>query len=194
LSETLARSRGDTVDHAHLGHLIEAALGDGRQWGLKIQYSAEAQALETAGGIATALPLLGTAPFLVINGDIFSDWPIARALGVSAQMKAAKLRAWCVLIANPAHNPNGDFALDSGLLQNTGQRRFTYSGIALFEPTFFEQCAAGQKAALAPLLRAAADERRVGGEYFDGRWVDVGTPQRLTELDQLLRRESRITL
>jgi N-acetyl-alpha-D-muramate 1-phosphate uridylyltransferase len=182
------------INHAHLGHLIEAALGDGRQWGLKIQYSAEAQALETAGGIATALPLLGNAPFLVINGDIFSDWPMTRALAVSAQMKAANLRAWCVLIANPAHNPSGDFALDSGLLHNAGQRRFTYSGIALFEPTFFEHCAAGQKAALAPLLRTAADERRVGGEYFDGRWVDVGTPQRLTELDQLLRRESRITL
>jgi N-acetyl-alpha-D-muramate 1-phosphate uridylyltransferase len=182
------------INHAHLGAMIETALGDGRQWGLQIHYSAEPQALETAGGIATALPLIGSQPFLVINGDIFTDWPIGRVRTIDSQMRAADLLAWCVLIDNPAHNPNGDFALDAALLRNQGSSRLTYSGIAVFDPRLFEACVAGQKSALAPLLRSAADQQRIGGEYFSGRWVDVGTPQRLAELDQLLRRESRTTL
>ena len=182
------------INHAHLGHMIEAALGNGQQWGLEIKYSAETEALETAGGIVKALPWLGDAPFLVVNGDIFSSWPIERSLTLSAQMRAAGLLAWCVLIDNPEHNQKGDFALKTGFLQNTGNRRLTYSGIALFEPQLFKDCVSGQKAALAPLLRVAADQNRAGAEYFSGRWVDVGTPQRLTELDQLLHRESRTKL
>lgn len=182
------------INHAHLGQMIEAALGDGRQWRLDIRYSPEPEALETAGGIVKALPLLGDAPFLVVNGDVFTNWPIERSLSLGTQMRCSNLLAWCVLIDNPEHNQKGDFAVDTGFLRNTGKSRLTYSGIGLFEPALFKDCVSGQKAALAPLLRAAADQNRAGAEYFPGRWVDVGTPQRLTELDQLLNRESRTTL
>lgn len=175
------------INHAHLGYMIEAELADGRQWGLNIRYSAETEALETAGGIVKALPLLGAEPFLVINGDVFTDWPLTRAHTLRQQMQYAGLRAWCVLIDNPEHNPQGDFGLHSGLLQNTSARRFTYAGIGLFDPSLFAGCVAGEKAKLAPLLRAAADQRRAGAEHFGGQWVDVGTPQRLAELDQTLR-------
>ena len=104
------------INHAHLGHLIEATLGDGARWGLRIRYSPEDQALKTAGGIAHALALLGEAPFLVVNGDVFTDFDVGRARSIALQMDAARLDAWCVMVPNPAQHPRGDFTLRGGLL------------------------------------------------------------------------------
>lgn len=182
------------INHAHLGTIIEAALGDGVQFGLKIRYSAEHEALESAGGIAYALPLLGEQPFLLINGDIYCNWPLTRAYSIAEQMRVGGLRSWCVLVANPQHNPKGDFALDSGQLLNDTRSalngRHTYAGIGVFAPALFDSIARGAKAALAPLLRQAAERGQAGAEFYDGLWVDVGTPQRLAELDNYLKSES----
>ncbi len=187
--QRLARAglRDVVINHAHLGQVIEQGLGDGSAWGLSIRYSPEASALETAGGIAQALPLLGDEPFLVVNGDVYTEFDFGRASTIAQQMAAASLLAWCVLIDNPEHNPGGDFALASGALLNQGQPRLTYSGIGLFDPALFAPVARGSRAPLAPLLRAAADSGRAGAEYFNGRWVDVGTPARLAQLDAQLR-------
>jgi N-acetyl-alpha-D-muramate 1-phosphate uridylyltransferase len=182
------------INHAHLGHMIEQALGDGARFGLDIRYSPETEALETAGGIVKALPLLGGEPFLVVNGDIFCDWPMTRARTVGEQMAAARLSAWCVLIANPSHNTRGDFTIEDGMLGAGDTDRRTYSGIGVFAPRLFVDCVAGHKAPLAPLLRASLARGEAGAEYFDGRWVDVGTPERLAELDGLLTREPEARL
>jgi MurNAc alpha-1-phosphate uridylyltransferase len=178
------------INHAHLGHLIEAALGDGRRYGVHIQYSAEAEALETAGGIRQALPLLGEAPFLVVNGDIFTDIPFAplRARGKRLGSDLAHL----VLVANPEHNPAGDFALIGQRIPdrpNETAGRLTFSGVGLYHPDLFADLPAGRKAPLAPLLRTAMAAGRVGGECHHGLWLDVGTPARLAELDARLRVE-----
>ncbi len=178
------------INHAHLGHLVEAGLGDGSRWGLSIRYSAETEALETAGGIAKALPLLGDEPFLVVNGDVFCDYPFTRAAGIAAQMAAGRLDAWCVLVDNPAHHPGGDFGLQSGRLGNNDGRRLTFSGIGVYAPRLFATVEPGRRAALAPLLRAAADAGRAGGEWFTGTWIDVGTAERLADLDAQLRRRA----
>jgi MurNAc alpha-1-phosphate uridylyltransferase len=174
------------INHAHLGTMIEQALGDGARWGLRIRYSPEGEALETAGGIARALPLLGTGPFLVMAGDVFSHYDPARALTIAAQMRAARLTAWCVMVDNPAHHRDGDFALRHGLLRNDGSPRLTFSGIGVYTAELFDGIVAGTRAPLAPLLRAAAARQRAGAEHFGGRWTDVGTPQRLAELDAQL--------
>ena len=181
--------RDIVINHAWLGHLIEARLGDGRQWGVSIRYSAEGVALETAGGIAQALPLLGDAPFLVINGDVFCDWDPAHAAAIAARMRTDRLDAWCVLVPNPPHHPRGDFALQGDRLRNEGGDgpRLTFSGLGVYHPRLFDGLAPGSRAPLAPRLREAADHGRAGAERFDGRWVDVGTPQRLAQLDAQLR-------
>ncbi|MCC7060132.1 MAG: nucleotidyltransferase family protein [Burkholderiaceae bacterium] len=178
--------RDIVVNHAHLGAMIEDRLGDGAHWGVHIRYSREAHALETAGGIVQALPLLGAGPFLVVAGDVFTDFDLARAHTIAAQMGAAGLSAWCVLVDNPGHHPAGDFALHDGLLREDDGPRHTFSGIGVYRATLFEGLVAGQRAPLAPLLRAAAAAGRAGAEYFGGRWTDVGTAQRLAELDAQL--------
>ena len=185
--------RDVVVNHAWLGERIEQALGDGRDWGVSIRYSPEGEALETAGGIAQALPLLGEAPFLVINGDIWCDWDVGRARTIAERMLALGLNAWCVLVDNPAHHPTGDFALHSGRLADDpsgagagAADRLTFAGVGLYRPGLFEHVAPGARAPLAPLLRAAARARRAGAERHTGRWIDVGTPQRLAELDAQL--------
>ncbi len=184
------------INHAHLGTQIEAALGDGAAWGLKIRYSPEpAGALETAGGIANALPLLGNAPFLVINGDIFCDWDVARVKGLFANNLAENDLAHLVLVDNPAHHPQGDFVLTGSRILPDGtdhrtDNRFTFSGIGVYRPALFSTIPRGQPAKLAPLLRAAAAAHRVSGERHPGRWTDVGTPQRLAELDAQLNEHS----
>ena len=188
----LARTgfRQIVINHAHLGSMLEKALGDGSRWGLNIAWSPEAAALETAGGIAQALPLLGSDPFLVVNGDIWCDFDFGRARTISAQMLAGDLDAWCVLVDNPPQHPRGDFGIDSGRLLAEASQRFTFSGIGVYRPTLFGQLVRGQPAPLAPLLREAITRGAAGAERHAGRWVDVGTPQRLTELDaQLLREE-----
>jgi MurNAc alpha-1-phosphate uridylyltransferase len=167
------------INHAHLGAMIEAVLGDGSQWGLRIRYSPEPPgALETAGGIANALPLLGDEPFLVVNGDIWCDWDFARARRLTAT------GAHLVMVANPAHHAGGDFSLDGGRITFArGEETLTYAGIAVFSPSFFADVPRGSVMKLYPLLAAAITAGTLTGERFDGRWVDVGTPQRLAELD-----------
>lgn len=172
------------INHAHLGQQIEDALGDGSQFGVSIRFSPEAEALETAGGIANALPLLGDAPFLVVNGDIYTDYDFSRLPGLQRNMG---LDAWLVLADNPLHHPGGDFALNGDRVEEQGEHRLTFTGIGLYRPSLFRNIVRGDKAKLAPLLRAAMDRGAVGGEYYAGRWMDIGTPQRLNELDQLLR-------
>ena len=178
--------RDVVINHAWLGEQIERTLGDGSDWGLSIRYSPEAQALETAGGIAQALPLLGDEPFLVINGDIWCDWNPARARTIAARLEALDWLAWCVLVDNPDHHPRGDFLLDGGRLADGEAPRLTFSGIGVYRPALFRGVARGTRAPLAPLLREAAARRRAGAERHDGRWTDVGTPQRLAALDAQL--------
>lgn len=170
------------INHAHLGGQIEAALGNGAQFGVSIQYSPEPEALETAGGIAQALPLLGDEPFLVVNGDVYTDYDFTR---VNGQLGEDQL-AWLVLVDNPEHNGRGDFALEGRCVDEQGQEMHTFSGIGIYRPALFSGVTRGSKAKLAPLLREAMRSGKVGGEYFGGRWVDVGTPQRLEELDRTL--------
>jgi MurNAc alpha-1-phosphate uridylyltransferase len=171
------------VNHAHLGHRIEAALGDGVRFGVRIRYSPESTALETAGGIAHALPLLGTEPFAAINADLHTDFPFASLRDALRGDDIAHL----VLVDNPPHHPAGDFEFADGRVRNTGNRMLTFSGIGVYRSELFAGIAPGEKAQLAPLLRRAADAGRVSGEHFRGRWVDVGTPERLAALDAELR-------
>lgn len=175
-----AGMREVVINHAHLGDQIEALLGDGAAWGLRIEYSAEPQgALETAGGIANALPLLGDDPFLVVNGDIFCDWEFVGARSVLAVDELAHL----VLVPNPAHHACGDFALADSKVSLGGTPRFTFAGIGVYRPRLFASVARGSRAQLAPLLRDAMAQGRVSGELHAGRWTDVGTPERLARLD-----------
>jgi MurNAc alpha-1-phosphate uridylyltransferase len=183
--EALARA-GITdlvVNHAHLGHMIEAAMGNGSGFGVRILWSPEREALETAGGIANALHLLGEAPFLVVNGDIFCDYDFAR---LASQPLAPDLLAHLVLVPNPPHHRQGDFCLRDGLVCETGATLLTFSGIGVYRPQMFSGIRRGEKAPLAPLLRLAMGGGSVGGEMHGGRWLDVGTPQRLAELDRAL--------
>ncbi len=168
------------INHAHLGARIEAALGDGQRYCLRIRYSPEAEALETAGGIIQALPMLGPEPFLVINGDVWSDIPLAPLLREPPGL------AHLVLVSNPPHHPGGDFALGpDGRLAQQGEKRHTFSGIGIYRTALFERVAPGRRP-LAPLLRAAMDRGEVTGELYSGRWLDVGTPERLRALDEAL--------
>lgn len=173
------------INHAHLGAQIEAALGDGSRFGAHIQYSAEASALETAGGIAFALPLLGEQPFIVINGDIYCDYDVARLPDIATQMQSQQDTMHLVLVDNPDHHPMGDFGLSCGRISNTPQ--FTFSGIGIYHPRLFSDIPYGSKAPLAPLLRAQIALGKVSGEQHRGTWIDVGTPARLHQLDQQLR-------
>ncbi|MFA5664212.1 N-acetylmuramate alpha-1-phosphate uridylyltransferase MurU [Castellaniella sp.] len=177
------------INHAWLGRQIEAALGDGQRWGVRLQYSAEPLALETAGGIAQALPFFKGQPFLVMNGDIWTDWDPARALQVANSMPLETL-AHLVMVPNPTHHPEGDFILqpDGRLSLNPGPAPArTYAGLGVFRPELFALLEPGQPAPLAPLLRQGIDAGRISGELHPGRWVDVGTPERLAWLDAHLQ-------
>lgn len=176
------------INHAWLGEQIEQTLGDGSAWGVQIQYSGESPALETAGGIARALPLLGTDPFLVINGDIWCDWPLPRAFGIANNLlKNPEKLAHLVLVDNPTHNPKGDFALSQTLeVRANGQPMLTFSGIGVYQPTLFARISPHEPSALAPVLREAMAQQQVLGEHHSGRWLDVGTPERLNDLSDLL--------
>ncbi len=170
------------INHAHLGAQIESTLGNGSRFGVSIQYSPEAEALETAGGIANALPLLGNAPFLVVNGDVFSDIVFS---GMQEKLKNDDL-AWLLLVGNPEHNPRGDFALAADRVTGQNQELHTFSGIGVYRPALFASIVPGSKAKLAPLLREAMASGKVGGELYSGHWMDIGTPERLAELDRIL--------
>lgn len=183
------------INHAHLGAQIEAALGDGSKFGVRIRYSPENPALETAGGIANALPLLGDAPFAVINGDIYCDYDVAHLPHHAATLAAGNDAAHLVLVNNPPQHPNGDFCLDGQRIVPAPQppahspqsSALTFSGIGIYQPALFHSIPRGAAAPLAPLLRAQIALGRVSGEHHHGHWVDVGTPQRLQELDKHLR-------
>lgn len=178
------------INHAHLGPQIEAALGNGASWGLSIAYSPEPPgALETAGGIRNALALLGDAPFLVLNGDIYCDWDLARPQKLEFGSDLAHL----VLVPNPPQHPEGDFSLAGGRVDGEPRDgRLTFSGIGIYRPELFSGLVPGQAAKLAPLLRQAMADGRVSGERHDGRWEDVGTPARLELLDRELSAGPRV--
>ena len=173
------------INHAHLGAQIEAALGDGHTFGLSIRYSPEPPgALETAGGIAHALPLLGDDPFLVVNGDVWCDWDFRRAHALSHQ------HAHLVFVDNPPQHAGGDFCLDGETVRYAADRigpTYTYAGTGVFAPEFFADVPDGAIMKLRPLLDAAIARRELSGEHHAGRWVDVGTPERLAQLDHELR-------
>jgi len=172
------------INHAHLGMQIESALGDGSRYAVRIHYSDEGTALETAGGIAFALHLLGNEPFAVVNGDIWCDYDFARLPALAAQMRHNQ--AHLVLVNNPQQHPDGDFGLHNGRVTETAPK-FTFSGIGLYRPELFLHITRGSKASLAPLLHEQAAAGKVSGEHHQGLWFDVGTPRRLDELDKLLR-------
>jgi len=170
------------INLSWLGDQIRAHLGNGSEFGVSIEYSEEATALETAGGILQALPLLGER-FVVVNGDVFTDYDFA-ALKTAEKLadKSADCLAHLVLVDNPMHNNVGDFSLERTIVGNDGSPRHTFSGIAQYHRSFFDGLAPG-KQALAPLLRAAAAEGQVSGELFSGLWVDIGTAERLQGLN-----------
>ena len=181
------------INHAHLGAQIETALGDGSRFGAHIRYSPEAQALETAGGIANALPLLGDDAFAVVNSDVFCDYDFARLHERGAGLKASGDAAHLVLVDNPPQHPNGDFGLADSRVSDprssvlsSQSSTLTFSGIGIYQPALFRDIRRGGIAPLAPLLRAQIALGKVSGEHHRGLWVDVGTPQRLAELDSQL--------
>lgn len=168
------------INHAHLGEQIEAALEVGSQWGVRIRYSPEKIALETAGGITNALHLLGKTPFLVVNGDTFTDIDFG-----SLSLTKPNL-AHLVMVDNPPQHPQGDFALNQGKLAETGEPKLTFSGVGVYHPELFAGVVRGEAAKLAPLLKAAMANGLVTGQQYLGKWHDIGTPQRLAELDASL--------
>ncbi|WP_233078780.1 N-acetylmuramate alpha-1-phosphate uridylyltransferase MurU [Rheinheimera soli] len=174
------------INHAWLGHLLPQHLGTGQQFGVKIRYSDEgAEGLETAGGIKKALPLLGDAPFMVINGDVFSDYPYQQLMDKLAPDSLAHL----VLVPNPLQHPNGDFGISAtGLALAEAEQCFTFSGIAVYRPEFFSAVPEG-KQKLAPYLRRAMAQHQVTAELYQGVWHDIGTVQRLNELSAQLESE-----
>jgi len=166
------------INHAHLGLQIEERLGNGHRLGANISYSPEGeQALETAGGIINALHLLGDEAFLVVNGDIATDFPFAELKKRTVDL------AHLVLVDNPVHNAQGDFGLNKfGLVLSNSTEQFTFSGIGLYRPELFSDMPKGPSK-LGPLLRQAIAAGRVSGQKMDGFWMDIGTPERLLELD-----------
>jgi len=178
------------INHAWLGEKIEIALGNGQQFGLHIQYSSEGNALETAGGICKALPLIAPEDFfLVINGDVFSpNLPIARILEIipTMQTNPSKPLAHLLMVPNPVQHPEGDFYLQGSTVSNSESadaEKLTFSGIGIYHKDLFKDLEFGASAKLAPLLKSAMEQNKVSGEKYLGPWHDVGTPQRLQDLN-----------
>jgi MurNAc alpha-1-phosphate uridylyltransferase len=175
------------VNLSWLGEQIRERLGDGAAYGVRLEYSEEGPVpLETGGGIFRALPLIGAKPFLVVNGDVWTDFPLARL----TEQPNPSADAHLVLVPNPPQHPRGDFALVDGKVRETGEPRLTYSGLAVFDPAFFAGCSDG-RFPLLPLLRRAIAARRLSGEAYGGEWSDIGTPERLASLDARVRVELR---
>lgn len=171
------------INHAHLGEQFPATLGDGQRYGASIAYSAELNGgLETAGGIIHALPLLGDEPFVVVNGDIWTDYDFSRLYRLQPGHDGCHL----VMVDNPPHNPEGDFALQNGRPAHHGEKRYTFSGIGWYHPALF----AGlddRKRPLKPLIDSAIEQQRISGEYHSGQWSDIGTVERLQQLNAQLQ-------
>ncbi|MCK5790221.1 MULTISPECIES: N-acetylmuramate alpha-1-phosphate uridylyltransferase MurU [unclassified Ketobacter] len=182
--ERLAQAgiREVVINTSYRARQIEHFLQQQSDLGLALHVSHEPARLETGGGIHNALPLLGDAPFLLMNGDVWSDYPL-QALSLPAQALA-----YLVLVANPEHNPRGDFAVRGPLAVAEGEPRYTFSGISVLDPRLFRGCAAG-RFPLAPLLREAMGNNQVQCEIYQGLWIDVGTPQRLQAVEQLVQEQ-----
>lgn len=180
------------INHAYLGEMIEAALGNGESYGVDIHYSHEPVVLETAGGIANAMPLLTNAardqPFLVVNADVYSEIDYAALRSVMQRMllHPEESLAHLVLVDNPAHHTEGDFALDGSNVFLDGNNKLTFSGVGVYQPVLFHDVLPNKPAKLAPIFRHAIKKKRLTGEHFQGVWVDVGTPARLSFLDDML--------
>lgn len=166
------------INHAHLGEQIVRYCGTGEAFGVHIQYSAEHEPLETAGGIYKALPLLGEQPFMVVNGDVFSDYDFSVLTNRKLHGKLAHL----VLVDNPPQHASGDFSLQQGIVQPASEQTLTFSGISIIDPQLFS-CYQTVSGALAPLLKKAIADGLVSGEHYRGEWHDVGTPERLRDLN-----------
>ena len=183
------------INHAYLGEMIERALANGQRFGVNINYSHEPLVLETAGGIANALPLLTNKyrdqPFLVVNADIFCEIDFALMLPILQHMQtnATKNLAYLVLVDNPVHHPKGDFALDAGQIKLDGSKRLTFSGIGIYHPKFFCDVKPNVPTKLAPILHQAIYKKMVKGNYYSGVWIDVGTPERLDLLNKQLEQK-----
>ncbi|HEX2199240.1 MAG TPA: nucleotidyltransferase family protein [Burkholderiales bacterium] len=170
------------INVSHLADQIVQRLGDGTRFGLRLAYSREAEPLETAGGLAQARSLLGEAPFLLVNADVYCEVDFRRLLAFDLGERLAHL----LLVPNPAHRASGDFTLEQGRVGNGSGARYTYAGIAVMSPALVAGVKPGDKAPLAPLLRAAAERGLIGGELHRGAWQDVGTRERLAELEAYL--------
>lgn len=177
------------INTAWLGDMIPAALGSGAQFGLAITYSHERpEALETGGGIFQALPLLGSGPFLLVNGDVWTDMDF----GALRRPPPTGSLAHLVLVPNPPQHARGDFRLEQGWVSEDEGLRHTYSGVGIYRPEFFEGCVPG-RFPLLPLLRRAIARHALSGEIFNGRWYDIGTAERLASLDAELSRAARVS-
>lgn len=173
------------INHAHLGEVIESGLGDGSRYGVRLRYSREGEALETAGGIAFALPLLEDEVFAVVNGDVYTDYDMGKFIERAREVRARHdCLAHLVLVDNPVHHPEGDFALAGDKIERHGSPMLTYSGVGVYRRAMFKDIVRGEKAKLAPLLYAAIERGALCGEYYDGIWDDVGTPVRLANVDR----------
>ena len=175
--------REAVINVSHLAYQITRRFDDGKEYGVALHWSHEPQALETAGGIAQARALLGAAPFLLVNADVWCDHDFSTLSALDLGGRLAHL----VLIPNPQHNPAGDFSLDGARVGNDPAPRYTYAGIAVVSPSLVSAVAPGEKAPLAPLLRAAAARGEITGELHRGAWHDVGTEERLARLQAALQ-------
>lgn len=188
--ERLAAAGIETIviNHAWLGEKIEASLGDGSRWGVELRYSPETEALETAGGIAQALPLLGSGVFIAVSGDVFCDFDYTALRDRATALARNELPGMhLVMVPNPPFHPRGDFALIDGALALDGEPRHTFGNIGLYDTRMFRDLAPGTRRALTPYYRETIAEGRATGELYAGRWENVGTPAQLQALDQELR-------
>jgi N-acetyl-alpha-D-muramate 1-phosphate uridylyltransferase len=176
------------INHAWLGAQIETALGDGARWGIELRYSPETEALETAGGIAQALHLVGDGVFIAVSGDVFCDFDYAALRDRAAALsKRDEPGMHLVMVPNPPFHPKGDFALDGDTLALDGASRFTFGNIGLYDARMFRDLAPGTRRALTPYYRETIEAGRATGELYEGRWENVGTPAQLQSLDEELR-------
>ena len=185
--EKLAKANFEEViiNHAYLGEMIEAYVGDGSRWNLKITYSREGSPLETAGGIKKALSLIGDQPFLVVNADIYTDFNFATIKNRNLN----DCKGHLVMVKNPKQHPDGDFFLQNNQIELEGKKRLTFSGIAIYQPKIFEDINIEPVAKLAPILKKLIDAKCISGEVYQGLWFDIGTPERLNEVNLFLKEE-----